>query len=1084
MNTVKTTSIHYFALWALIGVTASGQALNPIPAQSLGSLNVPRTAEEMVIPTAQTLNLIEGREFLSPQAVAVDTSATEPILYVADTGNKRVLAFKNPGNEWALQRADFVIGQRDLFSSFPNRPGLGSPSYNSGLNDPVSVAVDRQGNLFVLDFSNHRILRYPKPREQSGVITADLVIGQPNLSSRNPNQATATTAPPRADTLKFGTGFPGVEFAAIAFDPDGNLWVTDNGNHRVLRYPGAEVSGSSNTTTPRTISADYVLGQTDFVTATPNPARTALASAATDLLNRLKLRFGSALAFDSAGNLYVADDLGRVLFWRKGSGFSSDNRGRAADRILGLFVPQTADQVVPFNDYGLTARANGNVYAFGPKALVVIDDRLFVSDSLANRVVRYSHPSQWPAETTTFPSPQMAGVAGQPDFLSGRSNRGALEPAADTLSFPGGLAYDSRTRDLYVVDVGNNRVLVHPVAEGSFGVSPARAVIGQTGFEFRAPNFIEGREFGNSFIDFQVSATSAIRIPVGPHTVIDYTSSPPRLYVADTANNRVLGFADARRVSAGTKADIVIGQVDSFRNLINSPGNSDQTPTDTGLYQPTAVAVDSSGDLFVADMGNGRVLRFPRPFDQTESVRRANLVIGQRDFTSRDFQPTERTLARPVSIAFTGNDSLVVADIATHRVLLFARGDFTNGVHASRVVGQFDFNSSEPGSTENKLTYPLQIAVDADDNLYVADYGNNRIQVFYRVSAIGDGNGVDATNSIRVANATLVGVTASKRRSQFWMIDGGLGTNPGRAIRIPDRDLFFLTGTLNADATITTASPRALALDERDNPLILDGVGRITFHYPQLSVVNWANGFPRVAPGMIGTLRVSGVQLNGSGTEVNGPTVPLEMDDLVVTAAGYAAPIIQVNSDEARIIIPKQTPGTGNAEFLVRRPSTGEIVAHSLVNMTSVSPGIITQPPAAPLAPALAFNEDGGQNSTGNRARIGSTLTLSLTGYGYFDSLPEDGTASSADVPSRESLRVLLFTPANVPTQLSESEIISSALDPERPGVWKLTIRVPDRIPVTGDYWVGVSYKNANSYLTPVNPTPAGQVRPVVFLTR
>jgi len=38
---------------------------------------------------------VEGREFYSPQGIAVDNSATPPIVYVADTGNNRVLAWKN-----------------------------------------------------------------------------------------------------------------------------------------------------------------------------------------------------------------------------------------------------------------------------------------------------------------------------------------------------------------------------------------------------------------------------------------------------------------------------------------------------------------------------------------------------------------------------------------------------------------------------------------------------------------------------------------------------------------------------------------------------------------------------------------------------------------------------------------------------------------------------------------------------------------------------------------------------------------------------------------------------------------------------
>jgi len=1041
---------------------------------------VPKTQSDMVNPMMRSVNLLEGRELLSPQAVAVDTSATGPILYVADTGNRRVLGFRNPGSVISLQQADFVIGQRDMFSSWPNTPGQGAPSYGSGLAEPTGLAVDRQGNLFVLDFANHRILRYPKPSEQTGVITADLVIGQPNLNSRNPNQSTAANAAPRADTLRFATAIQGQEYAAIAFDPEGNLWVTDNGNHRVLRYAASDVSGPSNVTTPRTISANYVLGQTDFVTATANPGRATGTAATGDILNKTKLRFGSALAFDSRGNLYVADDIGRVLYWA--AGFNSGNLGRAADRILGIYAPQPGETFLAVNDFGLFGGVSGTTFAFGPKGLTVIEDRLVVSDTNTNRIVRYAPPSQWPAETATSISPRMTGVTGQADLFSGRPNRGAAEPAGDTLHWPAGLAADPASQRLYVADSLNHRVLAIPYEPGSLATLPASAVFGQVGFEFRAPNFIEGREFAAGSISF-ASGNNVVSVALGPHAALDYTSTPPRLYIADTLNNRVLGYANARRFSPGAKADLVIGQVDFYRNLVNSPSNDPAAPNEAGLNAPSSVAVDTEGHLYVADTNNGRVLRFPRPFEQ-EGQPRADLVLGQRDFTSREFEPSERTLFRPVSIALTGNDSLVVSDIAHNRVLLFARGDFSNGAAAARVLGQLDFAASAAGNLPNRFNLPAQVAVDADDNLYVADLGNNRLQIFYRVSAIDDGNGVDASNTLRLQNTSITGVAASKRRSQFWVIDSGTTTTAPRAIRV-DRDAFLFFGTVNIDAAISGFLPRSLVLDERDNPILLDGMGRATFHYPTLSVVNWANRFARIAPAMIGTLAVSGVALNGSGTEVAGPAVPMEMDDYELFVASQRAPIIQVNQDDARVIIPKGAPAAGEAEFLLRRVSTGEIVGHASLRMTAVSPGVIVETPGAPATPAVAFNEDGSRNAAVSRARVGSTVTVYLTGQGAFDGLPEDGLSSEAEVPIAGSLSLLLFASTNPSTGIpvSSANIVSSTLDPQRPGVWRLRFRIPE-VPATGDYWFGVVYKNVASYLTPLANPPAGQVRPVLFVTR
>ncbi len=1069
------------AVSALLGVQAGGQFLNPLPAQALGTLSRPRSPNDMLGPTSLTPNIIEGREFFSPQSAAVDTSATPPILYVADRGNNRVLAFRDPGSRQTLQDADLVIGQRDKSSSLSNTPGNSAPSYPSGLSSPTSVAVDRQGNLFVLDFDNNRILRYSKPFEQQGLITADLVIGQPNLTSRNPNQSTVANALPSAGTLRFQTAIAGNEYAALAFDPDGNLWVTDNGNHRILRYRAAEVSGSGNVNgANRLINADYVLGQKLFTTATANRGLANVTTAAQlqdNLLNKELIRFGSALAFDAGGNLYFSDDLGRVLYWTRG--FTPDALGRAATRILGIYQPKAGEPVLEVNDFGLTTRVSGTTYVYGPKGLLVIDERLYVSDTLNNRIVKFPPPREWASESQTQISPRISGVIGQSDLFSGKANRGGVDTNAESLNGPSGLAFvpnGDGGGDLYVVDSSNYRVVIMPFDRASGTAAPARAVLGQIGFEYRGANFIEGREFAGGSLSYTTGTTTST-LPIGPHAVIDYSSTPPRLYIADTGNNRILGYADARRVTTGARADIVIGQVDFYRNLINSPNNDSGRPSDTGLLLPSSVAVDRDGHLYVADTGNGRVLRFPRPFDQPEGVRRPDLVIGQADFNSRNFDVSDRTLARPVSIAFTGNESLVVADAAHHRVLVFARGNFANGMAASRVLGQMDFVSGSPGESESRFAYPTQISIDADDNLYVADFGNNRVQIYYRVSSFDDGNGVDASNSLRLQTGTVVGVTASKARAQFWVVDGGTRTAFGRVLRVADRDTFFLTGTANVDFSMQSNAPRAVILDERENMIVLDGANRATFHYPQLTVVNWANGFPRVAPSMIGLLRVPGVDLRGSGSESTTAPLPFELDGLELTVDGTKAPLMKVTSEDARFIVPKSTPGAGAAEFVFRRIESGEIISHSYVNMTAVSPAALMENPGITQGSAMAYNPDGSRNTDVNLAASNGEITVLMTGHGFFDGLPDDGTTWEMDVPTAGSLRAFLRL---TNTTVAEAQVVSSTLDPERPGVWRLKVKLP-QVALNGAYGFTVLYKNVASDNLPGTTM---QVRPLVYVAK
>src|ERR1035438_4394873 len=151
--------------------------LNSVPSRSIGSpaLNI----------TSTNPNLVEGREFYSPQSVAVDTSVSPPILYVSDTQNNRVLAWKNANSFQSGQKADLAIGQPDLLTTFPGGPGT---AYSTGLYQPTGIAAYK-GDLYVADSGNNRVLRYPNPfnqvtQQQKQFATPDLWIGQATLSTR------------------------------------------------------------------------------------------------------------------------------------------------------------------------------------------------------------------------------------------------------------------------------------------------------------------------------------------------------------------------------------------------------------------------------------------------------------------------------------------------------------------------------------------------------------------------------------------------------------------------------------------------------------------------------------------------------------------------------------------------------------------------------------------------------------------------------------------------------------------------------------------------------------------------------------
>src|SRR4051794_25258806 len=294
-------------------------AVSPAAAQTQFNTNPTRTfGHARLTPvTTGNPNVVEGREFYQPLGIAVDTSASPPILYVADTFNNRVLAWKNAAGFNNGDSADLVIGQRDKFSTLTGGPGT---TLSHGLSSPVAVAVDRNGNLYVADSGNNRILRYPHPFSQTDTPIADLVIGQASISSgKLPNQGQSA---PSASTLSLGSG----NTAGLAFDSSGNLWFTDSGNNRVLRYNASALSAGGS------VSADLVLGQHDFVSATVP------AGADRVRWNKAALVAPSGIAISQANDVYVSDSFLRVLYYRTPAG-----SGVLANRVLGVVAPTKSD---------------------------------------------------------------------------------------------------------------------------------------------------------------------------------------------------------------------------------------------------------------------------------------------------------------------------------------------------------------------------------------------------------------------------------------------------------------------------------------------------------------------------------------------------------------------------------------------------------------------------------------------------------------------------------------------------------------------------------------------------------------------
>ena len=881
-----------FVAIALICATAGSAqiTLNTVPTREVGQPQSPElAANPFNIPNGNP-NLVEGREFYSPTGIALDTSVTPPRVYVADTVNNRILAWKDAVNFTNGKFADLVIGQRDFFSTAANGPGI-TGGLSTGFGAPTGLAVD-QGDLYVADSGNNRVLRFRKPfATPPDQLVPDLCIGQPSFNSRIVNYPLGQGSTPTVNGIMLNNGT--VFIGAIAFDAQHNLWLADAGNNRVLRYDHNDVAKGGFATT---ISANLEIGQLDFISRQPN-----LPDTQAGVLTLNQLAVPAAIGFDATGRLYIADSDGTNTINRVLVFLPPFSTGMSATRVMGAQPPTVT---------GAPARTDPQVYSiamFSPSAIFFLPGTqgMGVVDSGYSRILIFDPYEQWPDPATAV-SPSAKALFGHSSGISGInhndtkslvSNDGNPLPSAST--FAGRLnASDVDTgrsgpqaavfvnNELYVADTSNNRVIVLPYLSGNFGAGTR--VLGQDRFNTNGINLIEGREFF-----FYPGAGN----PADAAVVIDSTGDTPHLYVSDPYNHRVLGFRDVRKLIPGSAADIVIGQPDLATSVCNYPTGDINQPTQSSLCHPVGLLVDTAGNLYVADSGNGRVLRFPTPFSH-QGNQQADIVLGKSNFVTPPItDATARNMLAPYGLAFSGNNGLLVSDAGLNRVLFFPfdNGGFTaadNGAPATKVMGQPDFTSSSARSSDTGMSAPRHLSTDTDGRPYVTDGGNNRVLIYDQIVNLPNSG---AHASFVLPSNGAQGIFVNSTTGEVWVTD-----TSGTVHKYPRYDqLIFNPGsTVNIPAN----SPIAVTQDQYGDLIVAEAFNRVSFYYPALSALNGATFqvSKPLAPNTMAAIFPAGIQFGkDTQTAFSGPNplpLPTTLANIQVTVNGTPAPLYYVSA--------------------------------------------------------------------------------------------------------------------------------------------------------------------------------------------
>ncbi len=325
-----------------------------------------------------------------PGYVIFDSSGN---LWVCDLGNNRVLQFSPPFSTG--MPASLVLGQKNFTTALPS-------TTKDGFFKPNEIAIDRSGNLWVLDAGNFRVLEFNAPF--SNGMSASLVIGQANF------EAGSSSATQSGLTAFFGD---------LAVDPSGNVWVGDTS--RVLEFRAPFSNG---------MSASLVIGQRDFGTSDSS-------------IGKAGLNNPLGLVFDSAGNLWVGDQ--------------TDNR------VLEFEPPFSngmgASLVIGHQDFATRTSAitqNGFSHVHFPR--FDSSGNLWVSEGTANRILEFTSSSA--SSVTSTPSPSTQSTASSTTLTQPLQTSATATSTTTTSQALGQLPYVAAGAAIVLIAVGLIAVFV------------------------------------------------------------------------------------------------------------------------------------------------------------------------------------------------------------------------------------------------------------------------------------------------------------------------------------------------------------------------------------------------------------------------------------------------------------------------------------------------------------------------------------------------------------------------------------------------------------------------------------------------